>query len=255
MRITILFITLLLSNLSFAQNKYDLDQFINEGVDYYFAPFKWTSKDLLYLGLTVGATYSAMQFDNDFKEFTQRNRKEYSSLPILAGRFYGEPLTPIVLSTFFIVNGNSNASAYQKKMGFEIIQSTFYAFATTQLIKIVLGRERPEFTDDNMSFNGFTLFDNDYFSLPSAHTAIAFALSTVLSQNSKSDVLKVVSYLPALVTSYSRIYENRHWFSDVVLGGIIGFVTAKYFVALHDEKDMLQDESPQPLFSISIPIR
>jgi len=238
-----------------AQNKYDFNQFVNEGVDYYFAPFKWQSKDFLYLGLTIGATYSAMQLDNSLKEFTQYNRSKNSSIPIIAGRFYGEPLTPIVLSTFFIINGNSKGNSYQKKLGFEIIQSTFYALATTQVIKTIFGRERPEFTDDNMSFNGLTFFDNDYFSLPSAHTAIAFALSTVISMNSDSDLLKVISFFPALLTSYSRVYENRHWFSDVVLGGIIGYVTAKYFVTVHEEKNVMKDDSPQSLFSISIPIR
>lgn len=255
MKIKILLITLLLSNLSFAQNKYDFNQFVNEGVDYYFAPFRWQSKDFLYLGLTIGATYSAMQFDNSFKEFTQNNRNKNPSLPILAGRFYGEPLTPLVLSTFFIINGNSNSNSYQKKLGFEIIQSTFYALATTQVIKTIIGRERPEFTDDNNSYVGLNLFDNDYFSLPSAHTAIAFALSTVLSQNSNTDFLKAVSYLPAILTGYSRIYENRHWLSDVVLGGIIGFVTAKYFVTVHEENNVWLNESPKELFLISIPIR
>lgn len=255
MKIKILLITLLLSNFSFAQNKYDFNQFINESVDYYFAPFKWQSKDFLYLGLTIVATYSAMQLDNSLKEFTQYNRSKNSSIPIIAGRVYGEPLTPIVLSTFFIINGHSNDNTYQKKLGFEIIQSTIYAMATTQIIKTLFGRERPEFTDDNMSYIGFNFVDDDYFSLPSGHTAIAFALSTVLSQNSNSDVLKVISYLPAILTGYSRVYENRHWFSDVVLGGIIGFVTAKYFVTVHEEKNVWVNESPLELFSISIPIR
>lgn len=250
-----LFIAVLIFiNLSFAQNKYDFDQFVNEGGDYFTAPLNWKAKDFLFLGLTAGVTIGAMQFDNDVKEFTQTNRQENPPIPILAGRFYGEPLTPFTLAAYFIINGNSNNNSYQKKLGFEIAQASFYSIATTFIIKMVFGRERPARTDDNLNFTGPTLFDRDFFSLPSGHTTLAFALSTVLSENSSSDVLKVLSYFPAFLTVYSRLYENRHWISDVVLGGIIGFTTAKFFVKEHDEKEFQEFVAPTPIFSLSIPL-
>ncbi|MDZ7765620.1 MAG: phosphatase PAP2 family protein [Melioribacteraceae bacterium] len=60
-----------------------------------------------------------------------------------------------------------------------------------------------------------------------------------------------VSFL-LLVTAYSRVYENRHWLSDVVLGGIIGYTTAKFFVKEHDEKEFQEFITPTPIFSFSI---
>lgn len=252
MKNRLFFAVLIFINFSFAQNKYDLDQFVNEGKDYFTAPFNWQSKDFLLLGLTVGATFGAMQFDEALKNFTQTGRSRISPPHILIGRFYGEPVTPLILSSFFIINGNSTGNRYQKKLGFEILQATLYASATTQIFKSLLGRERPRTTDDNYNFTGPILYNNDFFSLPSGHTTIAFALSTVLSENSKSDVLKIVAYLPAFISAYSRIYENQHWFSDVVLGGIIGFTTAKFFVNKHDEKEFQEFVAPTPLFSFSI---
>lgn len=250
-----LFFTILLfTSLTFSQNNYDPDQFIDEGVDYFSAPFKWEAKDFLFFGLSIGATYGAMQLDNTMKDFTQTGRAENSSIPILAGRFYGEPVTPFVLSAFFFINGNSNGNNFQKKLGFEIAQASFYAVATVQIIKSLVGRERPVNTDDNSNYNLINLFDDDFFSLPSGHTAIAFALSTVLSDNSKLDVLKVLSFLPAIVTAYSRIYENRHWLSDVVLGGIIGYATAKFFVNKHETKNFNEFIAPQEIFSFSFPL-
>lgn len=248
----IIFTILLFTSLTFSQNKYDFNQFVDEGVDYFSAPFKWEAKDFLFFGLSIGATYGAMQLDNTMKDFTQTGRSENSSIPILAGRFYGEPLTPLVLSTFFIINGNSTGNNFQKGLGFEIAQATFFAMATTQLLKITFGRERPSQTDNSKNFTGFNLLDNNFFSMPSGHTTIAFAVSTVLSENSSSDFLRAISYLPAFITAYSRIYENRHWFSDVVLGGIIGFTTAKFFVKKHDEKEFQEFITPTPIFSFSI---
>lgn len=248
-----LFITLLIFiNLSFAQNKYDFDQFINEGGDYFTAPLEWKAKDFLFLGLTAGATIGAMQLDNAAKEFTQTNRPENSSIPILAGRFYGEPVVPALLSTYLIIQGNSTGNSANKKIGFEIAQSVFYSFATTQLLKLILGRERPATTNDDTNFTWFALFDNNFWSMPSGHTTTAFALSTVLYENTDSDILKILSFAPALLTAYSRVYENRHWISDVVLGGIIGFTTAKFFVKEHDEKEFQEFIAPTPIYSISI---
>ncbi|MDZ7765621.1 MAG: hypothetical protein U5K00_14590 [Melioribacteraceae bacterium] len=126
----IIFTILLFTSLTFSQNKYDFNQFVDEGVDYFSAPFKWEAKDFLFFGLSIGATYGAMQLDKTMKDFTQTGRSENSSIPILAGRFYGEPLTPLVLSTFFIINGNSTGNKFQKKLGFEIAQASFYAIAT-----------------------------------------------------------------------------------------------------------------------------
>lgn len=235
-----------------AQNNYDFNQFVDEGKEYLSSPLSWQTKDFLYLGLTVGATFGAMQFDNAVKDFTQANKLHNSPVHVLIGRFYGEPITPLVLSSYFIVNANSTGNRYHKKLGFEIMQSTLFAAVTTQILKSLLGRERPRSTDDNYNFTGPTLYNNDFFSLPSGHTTIAFALSTVLSENSSSDFLKIVSYLPAILSAYSRIYENQHWFSDVVLGGIIGFTAAKFFVDQHEEKELLVNTPPSPIFSFSI---
>lgn len=250
-----LFITLLIFiNLSFAQNKYNFHQFVNEGGDYFTAPLDWEGRDFLFLGIAAGATIGAMQFDNDIKEYTQRNRPESSPIPILAGRYYGEPIVATLLSSYLIIQGNSTGNRVNKKMGFEIAQSVFYAFATTQLLKFVLGRERPAKTDNNTSFTGLKLLDNDFWSMPSGHTTTAFALSTILFENTDSDILKVLSFAPALLTAYSRVYENRHWVSDVVLGGIIGFATAKFFVKKHDGKEFQELVTPIPIYSISIPL-
>lgn len=244
---------LLFINLSYAQNKYDFDQFVKEGGDYFTAPFDWKAKDLLFLGLAAGATFGAMQFDKSAKEFTQNNRPKTSPIPILAGRIYGEPIVPAILASYFIIQGNSKGNSANKKIGFEIAQSVFYSALTTQLLKIALGRERPRSSDNNNNFTG-PHFDNSFWSIPSGHTTIAFALSTVLFENTDSDVLKVLSFAPALLTAYSRIYENQHWFSDVVLGGIIGFTAAKYFTETHEEKEFQEFAAPTPIYSISIPL-
>jgi membrane-associated phospholipid phosphatase len=78
---------------------------------------------------------------------------------------------------------------------------------------------------------------DDFHSLPGGHTATAFVISTVLSRNVDPTWLKVLLYVPAVLTPISRIYQDMHWTSDNILGGTIGFFIATWVVDLHEQND------------------
>lgn len=67
----------------------------------------------------------------------------------------------------------------------------------------------------------------DYRSFPSGHTATAFATAEFLRQEYKdvSPWICIAGYTAALVTGGLRIYNNQHWFSDVVAGAGIGIIS------------------------------
>jgi hypothetical protein len=49
-----------------------------------------------------------------------------------------------------------------------------------------------------------------------------------------------IAYSFAAITSWSRVYDEKHWTSDVVLGALIGYVTGKLFTnSLFEEKGIL----------------
>lgn len=66
-------------------------------------------------------------------------------------------------------------------------------------------------------------------SFPSGHTANAFAGAEFLYQEFKdvSPWIGVAGYAVATGTGLFRIYNNRHWLSDVVMGAGIGILTTK----------------------------
>jgi membrane-associated phospholipid phosphatase len=78
---------------------------------------------------------------------------------------------------------------------------------------------------------------DEFHSLPGGHTATAMVISTVLSRNVEPTWLKVLVYVPAVVTAYSRIYQDWHWTSDCVLGGALGYFVADWVVDLHERKE------------------
>ena len=88
--------------------------------------------------------------------------------------------------------------------------------------------------------------------MPSGHSTVAFVISTVLSRNVKSPVLKVLAYLPAVLTMASRVYQDEHWTSDTFAGAALGYFVASWVVDQHENsKSMVQVSSLYPL-SISI---
>lgn len=68
-----------------------------------------------------------------------------------------------------------------------------------------------------------------YNSFPSGHTATAFAAAEMLNQEFKdqSPWYGVAGYSVAAATGVLRMYNNKHWLSDVVAGAGIGILSTK----------------------------
>jgi undecaprenyl-diphosphatase len=85
------------------------------------------------------------------------------------------------------------------------------------------GRERP-----NANTSAFD-FDPGHFdrAFPSGHTTMAFAMATSLADDVHPIWAKIGLYGAATGVAVSRVYQEQHWFSDVVGGAVVGFASAK----------------------------
>jgi hypothetical protein len=88
--------------------------------------------------------------------------------------------------------------------------------ATTQIAKNVSGEWRPDHSANN--------------SFPSGHTATAFASAEFLRLEYKdhSPWYGVAGYAVAVTTGYLRLYNNKHWFGDVVAGAGVGILSTDF---------------------------
>lgn len=70
---------------------------------------------------------------------------------------------------------------------------------------------------------------SDRFSFPSGHTACAFAGAEFLRQEYKdvSPWYGVAGYAIAGATGYLRMYNNKHWMSDVIAGAGVGILSTR----------------------------
>ena len=154
---------------------------------------------------------------------------------IVGGRVYGEWYSIIGVSTIFGSYGLITHDTAAKKISIELFQAGAYAEAVTEVFKIILGRERPIVTDNSSIYHPFNLA-NDFESMPSGHSTAAVALSTVMSRHAHTTFLKILAYVPAGFTMFSRIYQHQHWLSDVIPGAAVGFFTGSWVVDLHEGK-------------------
>lgn len=84
--------------------------------------------------------------------------------------------------------------------------------------KYLAGRSRPSRREGASHFEPFS----DRTSLPSGHTAMAFALAGALSHEIDRPWATRLLYSGATVTAWSRLHDDVHWLSDVLLGAALG---------------------------------
>jgi membrane-associated phospholipid phosphatase len=107
--------------------------------------------------------------------------------------------------------------------GLRVGASVLVTGVVTQGAKWAFGRVRPESTDDAWDFDPFSGDE----SMWSGHSSIAFAMATSLSQDIDRTWATVALYTIATGTAWSRVYDNKHWLSDVVVGAAAGIAGAK----------------------------
>ena len=243
---------------SVPQLKYTFSQFGNETWDFIKQPTKWDGGDWLKIGLITAGTFLVIEtVDQPVRDavlrdgkydanglFIKESQKYYKSVPIEFGRMWGELYAPVVLFGGFAIHSLLTDDITTRKIAYEIGQASIYTGLLTLLLKTAIGRARPYMEEGKTSFHPFSsLLNQDNHSIPGGHTAAAFVLSTVLARNAKPVWLKVIAYVPAALTFISRVYQDQHWSSDDLLGGVIGYFIATWVVDQHENNESLVEMS------------
>jgi membrane-associated phospholipid phosphatase len=117
--------------------------------------------------------------------------------------------------------------------------------AVAVVIKNMVGRQRPYVTPrDARSYQLFRGFKGggDYRSFPSGHTVAAFAAAAAVTAETSRNapnttwIVAPLMYGGAALAGASRMYNNQHWASDVVIGAAIGTFAGLKIVRFHDSR-------------------
>ena len=97
--------------------------------------------------------------------------------------------------------------------------------AIVGVLKPVVGRHRPDSTNDAWRFHPFSAA-GELHSFPSSHAVHAFSLATGLAIATRRSWVGALGYTGATVVAWSRLYDDQHWASDVTTSAVIGIATA-----------------------------
>ena len=116
----------------------------------------------------------------------------------------------------------------KRKEGLALLWSFLISGIAVQIIKNCIDAPRPHlfFEPGQYLFfiDGVTLANHHSF--PSGHTTSAFAIATVLVMMADNRNRQLLILMLATLVGYSRIYLAQHFLPDVLIGAVLGTLSA-----------------------------
>jgi membrane-associated phospholipid phosphatase len=235
------------------------------------SPFRATGRDWLKIGgFAVVTTAVALFADKPINKFAMRIRNE-SSTSVSVSTYvtnFGGTYEAYVLAGF-AAYGYIFKKEKTKTTTWLATQAYLSAALIETSLKFLTGRQRPSYYDpvthqNNNTFHGpFYQFTKDqngnkppndaYTSFPSGHTTVAFAAATVFAMEYKDTKwVPILAYSASSLIGLSRIMQNAHWASDVLVGAALGFLCGRQVVNNYHRYAKLQNAKKKNTLSFSI---
>lgn len=207
----------------------------DEGAELVKTPFRVENGAILGTLAVAGAVGLTYVFDTDIRDKVQESRGKTLDKAADAGSLLGNPFLHLGVAGVVWGGGLVADLPRWRDTGLMMGEAALLADAASFVLKEAVGRARPLTGSDKGTFRPFQ-FKSDYDSLPSMHTASSFAMASVLSATSESVTVSLLSYAAATFVGFSRMYEDKHWASDVLLGAAIGELSGRVVTRYHAGK-------------------
>lgn len=216
------------------------DFFEDEG-KMWSAPFRPTLKNTLIWGVVLAGTGALIANDEAiykrFKEYQGKHAwvDEVSPKVTLLGDFG----VASGIAGLFFLDGVIFRDRKARETGILAVEALMHTGIIVQVMKHLAGRKRPEATEIGKDgwagpsgfFKRYKENFSTYDSFPSGHTITAWGLATVISEQYRENPgVGIVCYSLATMAGLSRVTEDKHWLSDVLVGAALGFAIGKMVV-------------------------
>ena len=199
------------------------------------SPLHADSSDWLKAGGVVAITGGLFLVDANIRDFSQRNHGQAANKIASAGQILGNPLYTLPPVGAFYLYGYLTDDSKAQKTSLLAVESLAISSLFTGLLKVIAQRDRPGSGASPYKWEG-PRFNLNNLSFCSGHTSSAFSIATVFAEQYKnSPYVPPIAYGLATLAGLSRVYDNKHWASDVFFGAALGYFVGKSVVNFHSD--------------------
>ena len=205
-------------------------EFLRDERDLWTSPLKkgtYSSHTIKKYGIPFALVSAALiASDSKTAEFlpSTENQKKWGGRISKAGA----SSSLLVASSGTYLLGKVTGNKHAQETGLLALHAIGHSQIVTAAIKQLTNRRRPIVLDGSAGFwNGGNSF-------PSGHTSTTFAVATVFAYEYRHrPLVPIIAYAAASAVAVSRVAAQRHWASDIVVGGSMGFLVGRYVYKRH----------------------
>jgi membrane-associated phospholipid phosphatase len=191
-------------------------------------PAHWKGRDFAKLGGVLGGAGLLMIGDYSIKQVFQSNRQHFWTSVTNEIEPFGNAYSPYLVGGMYlagVISGDRNLEHASLMTAKSLVISTLVYVSA----KVIIRRGRPTYYDTPFSYEPPFSQDKKHTSFPSGHMLTVTSVATSLAEIYGKDHPWVpwVTYSIAGLTGVTRLYQNRHWSSDVWIGASLGYFVTK----------------------------
>ena len=198
------------------------------------SPIEWKGSDWCKMAVFAGATAGLFLVDEPVRNFFQDHRTH--NLDRLTHDFIspaGSTWSGVFSAGWYGLGQITNKPVMQAT-GLMAVQAFVTGSVLVRIPKAVFGRVRPDAWWGPSPFDWRGPLGGSSF--PSGHTTAAFSVASVFAyQYRDTKWVPVLAYSLAGMVGAARIYEDRHWISDVFAGAALGIVTGRFICKSYNQ--------------------
>lgn len=245
-RLKVLIGTIFILNMpSNAQEQIIIDSWRNASL--WFDGKAYHKDDLKYWAVGGAAMAVAFNWDLEIQSSLQISNPRLQSTLSSTLEPFGNPIYMGSAGVLGYLGGHLFENEELKTVSSIALQSMFTSGVAVMALKLAFHRVRPEeqFSLDPYVFYGPS-FKRNNLSFPSGHSVIAFSAASSISEYYHNKWYVAVSlYSIASLTAWQRVFDQKHWPSDVITGALIGIFIGRKIAQW--QKGNKRQVSVQPL--------
>jgi len=203
---------------------------------YATAPARWEARDWGMAAGAVGLTALLVPLaDRPVREWMQDHQDPSVSRTADFVRQAGNGWWTVPMIGGLWGTGWALESPREQRVAREATEALLFSSVVSQALKYSAGRKRPFATDDPWDWGSAR--DEDGKSFVSGHSQAAWSVLTVIGLEYRNvPAVAPLAFGLAGACAVSRVYDGKHWTSDVVAGSLLGFASGYAVVRWNRER-------------------